>query len=312
MAAGHDAQAAGERVEALLAELRSQAGPQVADTAEELVGCLVELYGAGLAEIVRILGEDAEAGRGCWTGLVADPLVESLLLVHDLHPLDAGTRVQRAHRPGPAPARLACGPGRVPRHRRRRASSTCAWTQRRPRLRIVGRHGPGGHREGGDGGGTGGGRRRHRGGRGQRPNCRCCRSPGARRGPGVPGDLVPGYPATRGDRAAPLRQAAGPAPRRPAPRQPSGRTPRPRGHAWTRAAIRIPGPAEDRREAERCEMCREVLRPPARARARGGYRQAVARLHLPRVLPALHPSRARRRPVPGGARARPRTTRTGR
>jgi Fe-S cluster biogenesis protein NfuA len=95
MAAGHNAQAAGEKVEALLAELLSQAGPQVASTAEELVGCLVELYGAGLAEIVRVLGED-EGGPRLLDRLVADPLVESLLLVHDLHPLDAGTRVQRA------------------------------------------------------------------------------------------------------------------------------------------------------------------------------------------------------------------------
>ena len=47
MAAGHDAQKAGERVEVLLAEPGSQAGPQVAATAEELVSCLVELYGAG-------------------------------------------------------------------------------------------------------------------------------------------------------------------------------------------------------------------------------------------------------------------------
>ena len=96
MAAGQNAQAAGEKVEALLAELLSQAGPQVASTAEELVGCLVELYGAGLAEIVRVLGEDAEGGPRLLDRLVADPLVESLLLVHDLHPLDAGTRVQRA------------------------------------------------------------------------------------------------------------------------------------------------------------------------------------------------------------------------
>ena len=59
MAAGHDAQKAGERVEALLAELGSQAGPQVAAAAEELVSCLVELYGAGLGDIVRIIGEDA-------------------------------------------------------------------------------------------------------------------------------------------------------------------------------------------------------------------------------------------------------------
>ena len=62
MAAGHDAQQAGERVEALLAELGSQAGPEVAATAEELVSCLVELYGAGLAAIAEIVGQDA-AGR---------------------------------------------------------------------------------------------------------------------------------------------------------------------------------------------------------------------------------------------------------
>jgi Fe-S cluster biogenesis protein NfuA len=96
MASGHDAQAAGEKVEALLDDLRSHAGPRVAETAEELVSCLVELYGAGLAEIVKIVGADAEAGPRLLTGLVADPLVESLLLVHDLHPLDIGARAQRA------------------------------------------------------------------------------------------------------------------------------------------------------------------------------------------------------------------------
>jgi len=99
MAAGHDAQKAGERVEALLAELGSQAGPQVAATAEELVSCLVELYGAGLAEIVRIIGEDAEengSGQRLIAKLAADPLVESLLLLHDLHPAPTAERVRRA------------------------------------------------------------------------------------------------------------------------------------------------------------------------------------------------------------------------
>jgi Fe-S cluster biogenesis protein NfuA len=94
--ASHDARKAGERVEALLAELGSQAGPQVAATAEELVSCLVELYGAGLAEIVRIIGEDAEDGPRLMGQLAADPLVESLLLLHDLHPLPVADRVQRA------------------------------------------------------------------------------------------------------------------------------------------------------------------------------------------------------------------------
>ncbi len=96
-----DAQAAGERIEALLAGLRAEAGPQVAAAAEELVSCLVELYGAGLARITAILGADeAEGHQG--TGprlldkLVADPLVESLLVLHDLHPLDTSARVRRA------------------------------------------------------------------------------------------------------------------------------------------------------------------------------------------------------------------------
>jgi Fe-S cluster biogenesis protein NfuA len=90
-----DAQAAGERVEALLAELQSEAGPRVAATAEELVSCLVELYGAGLARIMEILGGDEEGPR-LLDKLVADPLVESLLVVHDLHPLDTSARVKRA------------------------------------------------------------------------------------------------------------------------------------------------------------------------------------------------------------------------
>lgn len=87
-----DAQAAGERVEALLAELRARSGPEAAGVAEELVTCLVRLYGAGLARIVAAIGDD----RRLRALLIADPLVESLLLVHDLHPLDPSARIRRA------------------------------------------------------------------------------------------------------------------------------------------------------------------------------------------------------------------------
>src|SRR5437016_13633436 len=95
MPEGQDVQATGERVEALRAGLRPQAGPKVAAAAEELVSCLVELYGAGLARITEIVGGD-ESGPKLMDKLVADPLVESLLLVHDLHPLDTSSRVRRA------------------------------------------------------------------------------------------------------------------------------------------------------------------------------------------------------------------------
>lgn len=87
-----DARAAGERVETLLAELRTRAGPEAAGAAEELVSCLVRLYGAGLASVMRTIGDDSRLTAR----LIADPLVDSLLLIHDLHPLDAGTRIRRA------------------------------------------------------------------------------------------------------------------------------------------------------------------------------------------------------------------------
>ena len=92
MSEGNDAQAAGERVETLLAELRARCGPEAADVAEELVTCLVRLYGAGLEAVMAVVGDDSRLQAR----LIADPLVESLLLVHDLHPLDAATRIRRA------------------------------------------------------------------------------------------------------------------------------------------------------------------------------------------------------------------------
>jgi Fe-S cluster biogenesis protein NfuA len=88
-----DARAAGERVETLLDELRANGDPKVVAIAEELVGCLVDLYGAGLERVVATVHEDAPA---VLDRLVGDRLVESLLLVHDLHPLDVDTRIQRA------------------------------------------------------------------------------------------------------------------------------------------------------------------------------------------------------------------------
>jgi Fe-S cluster biogenesis protein NfuA len=85
----------GERIETLLSELRS-ADSAAADTAEELVGLLVGLYGDGLKRIVAMLAEAGDAGASILSALTSDPLVESLLLLHDLHPLDVDARIQSA------------------------------------------------------------------------------------------------------------------------------------------------------------------------------------------------------------------------
>jgi Fe-S cluster biogenesis protein NfuA/nitrite reductase/ring-hydroxylating ferredoxin subunit len=86
---------AGERIEELLASLRSRGGA-AADTAEELVRLLVGMYGDGLAAIMAVLAEVGEPGRAIIDRLTADPLVEGLLLLHGLHPLDVDARIQRA------------------------------------------------------------------------------------------------------------------------------------------------------------------------------------------------------------------------
>ncbi len=85
-----DIQAVGERVEALLAEFASTSDPATAGRAEELVGLLVEFYGAGLARILELLDEQAA------TPLLADKMVAGLLVLHDLHPQSTEERVLAA------------------------------------------------------------------------------------------------------------------------------------------------------------------------------------------------------------------------
>jgi Fe-S cluster biogenesis protein NfuA/nitrite reductase/ring-hydroxylating ferredoxin subunit len=83
----------GERIEALLGELRVTAGGRAAGQAEELARLLVQMYGAALGRIVDALDAlDPEVVRR----LARDPLVGSLLVLHDLHPDDVQTRVAGA------------------------------------------------------------------------------------------------------------------------------------------------------------------------------------------------------------------------
>ena len=86
---------AGDRIEEILGLLRS-GDAAAAASAEELVGLLVGLYGDGLGHIVAMLRDAGPAGAELLAAMAEDPLVESLLLLHDLHPLDVDARIQRA------------------------------------------------------------------------------------------------------------------------------------------------------------------------------------------------------------------------
>src|ERR1017187_3088332 len=86
----------GARVEELLGTLRSSGNGAAAPAAEELVRILLGLYGDGLGHIMAALHESGDAGAAVLDKLLADPLVESLLVLHDLHPLDIDARIQLA------------------------------------------------------------------------------------------------------------------------------------------------------------------------------------------------------------------------
>jgi Fe-S cluster biogenesis protein NfuA/nitrite reductase/ring-hydroxylating ferredoxin subunit len=97
MAQGHsNVRQVGDRIEVLLGELRSQASPEVGAKVEEVIGLLVELYGAGLERILEVVNEDAEAAAPLLKRFTDDKFIESLLVLHGIHPVDVDTRIEAA------------------------------------------------------------------------------------------------------------------------------------------------------------------------------------------------------------------------
>ncbi len=82
------------RVEALLEAVESFADPGERETATELAQALLDLYGDGLARLLRHARE--ESADSLPGALAGDELVSHLLLVHDLHPVALETRVRGA------------------------------------------------------------------------------------------------------------------------------------------------------------------------------------------------------------------------
>ncbi|MFG3436862.1 NifU family protein [Nonomuraea sp. NPDC047897] len=65
--------------------------------AVELAEALLDLYGEVLARIMaQVSAADPAGGERLAERIAADDLVAHLLLLHDLHPLDAPTRIERA------------------------------------------------------------------------------------------------------------------------------------------------------------------------------------------------------------------------
>ncbi len=91
-----DARRVAERINGLVADLSGTSDPRLAEKAEDLVGLLMQFYGAGLRRMLQLADEAGALDGSLLDGIVADELVSSILILHDLHPVDLATRVQAA------------------------------------------------------------------------------------------------------------------------------------------------------------------------------------------------------------------------
>src|SRR5690242_12621552 len=78
-----DPAALAAHIDAILSELRGDARSRAA--AEDLVRSLMAFYGAALTHVVDIV-DRAEGGAELLEHMAGDPLVATVLLLHDLHP----------------------------------------------------------------------------------------------------------------------------------------------------------------------------------------------------------------------------------
>jgi hypothetical protein len=83
-------------IEKLLVSIGTLGDRRAADRARELAQLLMSLYGAGLSRVIEIVRADDAGGDGMVEKLAADPLVSSLLALHELHPHPARLRIERA------------------------------------------------------------------------------------------------------------------------------------------------------------------------------------------------------------------------
>lgn len=85
-----------ERVQELQDALEAAGDSPPAALLEELLSSVVQMYGAGLERIFTALSETGESGQRIAADLADDPLLATLLMIHDLHPVPLADRVQQA------------------------------------------------------------------------------------------------------------------------------------------------------------------------------------------------------------------------
>jgi Fe-S cluster biogenesis protein NfuA len=85
-----------QQIEVLLQQVSELPDARTRTMVEELVQALLDMYGEALARILELTVASDAKGYTLLKTFVADDLLGSLLLLHELHPLDLETRVVQA------------------------------------------------------------------------------------------------------------------------------------------------------------------------------------------------------------------------
>ena len=85
-----------DRVQALSAQVDELPDPRARELAQELVSAVIAMYGDGLRRIMEAISTARDAGEAIMDQLAQDGAVASLLLIHDLYPVDLEERVLEA------------------------------------------------------------------------------------------------------------------------------------------------------------------------------------------------------------------------
>jgi hypothetical protein len=83
------------RLETLIQALESSHDSSAA-IAREFASALLDFHKTGITRLLQIVRSEASVGSNLLAQLTADQVVQSLLLIHDLHPVDVESRVRQA------------------------------------------------------------------------------------------------------------------------------------------------------------------------------------------------------------------------
>ena len=90
----HDGQF--QRLAGLLEELEQQSDPATRARCTEMLRAVLDFHAAGMQRMLELIFDTPAQGQDLIDTLARDPAVSTLLALHDLHPDDLVTRVQRA------------------------------------------------------------------------------------------------------------------------------------------------------------------------------------------------------------------------